>query len=513
MKKEIIPDKALELCPEELPEGLIPWIRREIIDMDNTLLYKRGNVRGLCYICGKKVRATTHKFYQNAYVECPNCGNSVRGVLETSRTFLADYVDNIAAAQMGKDGKTIFIRQWHVLRDPEARFEQTERWLQEIARYAIRGELVAKWQREVKDNWFGGVYRYPLKCWERNSQYSRIYDGGYTFYMPSVAPAVAGTPLQYKAIEKYAAETRNSNVIRYMIDAARYPVLEFFVKNGYTGVMYQRCNICGADKEGINSIRWQRKKLQECFRFPVRLLKLKEPAQWTLSDFAKLNSLWEYHKKGELEEKDIARMMQFNINYKAIKPAIQHAPLNKLIKYLAGQKKNHPYNLENDYNDYLRECQQLNLDLKDKQVLFPPDLRAAHRRTSEMVRFEKNRADQEKFAKAVEELTKYAWNKGGFIIRAAQTQEELRDEGAALHHCVAGYAKSMADGNTAIFFIRRVEDADTPFYTLELREGKVIQCRTVNNISYQLNPEVTAFVDKWIKNVVSKGGVKKKKAA
>ena len=56
MKKEIIPDEALELCPEELPDGLISWVRREIIDMDNTLLYKRGNVRGLCYICGKKVK-------------------------------------------------------------------------------------------------------------------------------------------------------------------------------------------------------------------------------------------------------------------------------------------------------------------------------------------------------------------------------------------------------------------------------------------------------------------------
>ena len=513
MKKEIIPDKALELCPEELPEGLIPWIRREIIDMDNTLLYKRGNVRGLCYICGKEVRATTNKFYQNAYVECPNCGNSVRGVLETSRTFLADYVDNIAAAQMGKDGKTIFIRQWHVLRDPEARFEQTERWLQEIARYAIRGELVAKWQREVKDNWYGGVNRYPLTHWERNSQYSRIYDGGYTFYMPSVAPAVAGTPLQYKAVEKYAAETRNSNVIRYMIDAARYPVLEFFVKNGYTGVMYQRCNICGADKEGINSIRWQRKKLQECFRFPVRLLKLKEPAVWQLRDFKKLNDLWECHRRGGLEEKDIGRLMETGIDFKCIIAATPYASVAKILKYLEVQQQARRYHVEADYRDYLAECQQLGLDLSDKQVLFPRDLMEAHRRTTAQINFEKNKADQEKFIKAVETLAKYTWSKDGFIIRAAQTQEELRDEGATLHHCVAGYAKRMAAGETAIFFIRLAEEPDTPYYTLELKNKQVIQCRTDHNKSYEQDPAVKAFVDQWLKGVVTKGGVKKKKAA
>ena len=58
-----------------------------------------------------------------------SCGSKVWCVLEDGANWKADYVDNIAAAQMGKDGKTVFIRQWHVVRDPEARFQQTERWL------------------------------------------------------------------------------------------------------------------------------------------------------------------------------------------------------------------------------------------------------------------------------------------------------------------------------------------------------------------------------------------------
>lgn len=230
MKKEIIPDEALALCPDEYPEGLIPWIRREIIDKDNTLVYKRGNVRGLCYTCGRKVISSGERFKQNHYATCPDCGSHVICVLETGSSWKADYVDNIAAAQMGEDGKTIFIRQWHVRRDPEARYAQVEHWLQEIVRYAIRGESIAKWQKEIKESWYMQVRRYPIDRWKRVNNYSRIYDGGYTFYMPSIAPAVAGTPLQYKAIERYAAEVRNPNVIRYMIDAARYPVLEFLLK-------------------------------------------------------------------------------------------------------------------------------------------------------------------------------------------------------------------------------------------------------------------------------------------
>jgi len=40
--------------------------------------------------------------------------------------------------------------------------------------------------------------------------------------------------------------------------------------------------------------------------------------------------------------------------------------------------------------------------LHEREILFPKDLTAAHNRTMEQVKFEKNKADQEKFQKAVE---------------------------------------------------------------------------------------------------------------
>ena len=277
--------------------------------------------------------------------------------------------------------------------------------------------------------------------------------------------------------------------------------------------MCQQCQIGGAGKEGMNAIRWQRKKLQECFHFPLRLLKLKEPATWRLGDFKKLNDLWECHLRGALEERDIGRLINTETDFKCILAAAQYAPVAKILKYLEVQQQARRYRVEADYRDYLAECRQLGLDLSDKQVLFPRDLMEAHQRTTAQISFEKNKADQEKFIKAVEALAKYAWQKNGFIIRAAHSQEELRDEGAALHHCVGGYAKRMADGETAIFFIRRAEEPDAPYYTLELRNKRVIQCRTDHNKSYEQDPAVKAFVDQWLKDVVARGGVKKKKKA
>ena len=161
----------------------------------------------------------------------------------------------------------------------------------------------------------------------------------------------------------------------------------------------------------------------------------------------------------------------------------------------------------------MQECEQLHLDLHDKEILFPKDLTAAHNRTMEQVKFEKNKADQEKFQKAVEKLEKFAWGEGEFFIRPAREQMELTAEGKALHHCVGGYIRDMAEEKTAIFFLRKANEPDKPFYTLELQKKRVIQCRTEHNASYDRNPDVKNFVDMWMEKVVKKGGKKKAKEA
>lgn len=71
----------------------------------------------------------------------------------------------------------------------------------------------------------------------------------------------------------------------------------------------------------------------------------------------------------------------------------------------------------------------------------------------------------------------------------------------------------MAKGRTVILFLRRETEPDKPFYTLEWKEGRVIQCRTRNNKSYAADPEVRAFVERWAERVTKLGRKKSGKAA
>lgn len=520
-KRGELMDEDYRLCPEALPEGLIDYIRREVLPEDRVIIYKRGNVNGICTVCGTQVHARGRRFTQSAYATCPNCGARVICVLEDGCAFAANYIENIVAVQKGTDGETVFFRQWLLHRDNSARWEHIEDFLQETVRYAIRGNKTAKWQKQGKESYYMRTERYELDEWTR-WQDNRIYDGSYFFYPTGIEEALSGTAMQYADLEGYLEERgHNKNPIYFLEYHARYPVIEFLWKAGYRNIVHNR--IFGMDRENRNAILWERKKLKECFKFPLRILKLMPPEEWSLNDIQRVNDLWEKYG-GKVTDTEIRLVLQSKVDIQLWSRATTYANAGRILKYIKNQtdkrKEKNPDKRsisQNDtaqaYRDYLQECEQLHLDLHDKEILFPKDLTAAHNRTMEQVKFEKNKADQEKFQKAVEKLEKFAWGEGEFFIRPAREQMELTAEGKALHHCVGGYIKRMAEGETAIFFLRKASEPDKPFYTLELQKKRVIQCRTEHNASYDRNPDVKNFVDMWMEKVVKKGGKKKAKEA
>lgn len=134
----------------------------------------------------------------------------------------------------------------------------------------------------------------------------------------------------------------------------------------------------------------------------------------------------------------------------------------------------------------------------EKSVLYPKDLVSAHDRMILQVKEKEDEALNAKIAQRLPELEKrcYESESLGLMIRPAATQGELIKEGKYLHHCVGGYAKSHAEGKTSIYFIRRIEAPDVPFYTLEYRGGKVAQNRGDHNCAE--TTEVVAFKEEWL---------------
>ena len=89
------------------------------------------------------------------------------------------------------------------------------------------------------------------------------------------------------------------------------------------------------------------------------------------------------------------------------------------------------------------------------------------------------------------------------MIVPCRKEEELRVEGKRLHHCVASYAEAHASGRSNIFFIRKIDEPDKPFFTLELKNGDgklyVNQNRGKNICSR--TEIVVEFEKKWLEHI------------
>ena len=151
-----------------------------------------------------------------------------------------------------------------------------------------------------------------------------------------------------------------------------------------------------------------------------------------------------------------------------------------------------------DYDDYLGFCEQLQYDMKNDFVLCPKNLKEAHDQASSLVRLENVKQYDAQIASAQKELKRrYQFESEGLVVLPPQSAREIVVEGQKLHHCVGGYAERAAKRECTILFIRKEEQKSKPFYTVEIRNDRIIQVRGFSNCAP--TPEVKAFLNAWEK--------------
>lgn len=173
----------------------------------------------------------------------------------------------------------------------------------------------------------------------------------------------------------------------------------------------------------------------------------------------------------------------------------------RALRYIEKQNKKYPKQrmaTVTEFADYLDMMKKLGEDLDDERIKYPQNLIRAHDTANERIVYKKNAKFREMFKRRTEELEKYVYESGDFIIRPAKSQAELIAEGKNLNHCVAGYAKSHAEGKTAIFFIRFRNSPDSSYYTLEFNEERteVLQNRGLRNC--ERTDAIRTFEQEWL---------------
>ena len=130
------------------------------------------------------------------------------------------------------------------------------------------------------------------------------------------------------------------------------------------------------------------------------------------------------------------------------------------------------------YLDYLEMRRKLGYDMANSVYLFPKSLGNAHAKMVE-------ESSKDGYDKRIQEVNgryqmirkgyrrlrrKFCYEDQEFLIRPAKDAGEIVMEGRILHHCVGGdtYLARHDSGQSTILFLRRREEPDIPYITVEI---------------------------------------------
>lgn len=218
--------------------------------------------------------------------------------------------------------------------------------------------------------------------------------------------------------------------------------------------------------------------------------------------------LVEFRKNIEWIRKYKIKHMPEYIRYKTLIEC-NIKPTQKLMDYLEKQCEKNKENLYyatgryvpyyindaiNLYIDYIKMGRELAM-IMNSVNRYPIDLKKAHDELNKKIVVFRNEKKDEKILSNSRQYDKYIHFNDNYLICPCRNSGELINESNVLNHCVKQYIDRVYNNQTEIFFIRKIENPNMPYVTLELQRKEVKQCYGKNN--YIPDDDVKEFVKDW----------------
>lgn len=151
------------------------------------------------------------------------------------------------------------------------------------------------------------------------------------------------------------------------------------------------------------------------------------------------------------------------------------------------------------YNDYISIVSQLgdtahfSADFETKE-----DIDTMHDLVMDVYNSKILEINEKKFAKEIKKCNKWTYTGKDFAVIAPKVAEDIAVEGIILHHCVKGYIGKVSDGETNIMFIRKSNELDKPFFTVEITNNATIQqVHGFGNRNANTEDGLLDFIKEW----------------
>lgn len=466
--------------------------------------------------CGKREIGFSddygNEYFSKSKYECPFCGatGTVRHCSEVSK--YKTCIDAICV------GRCYSIEDYAVFATHCVEKEVDKQGLISFRSYGLRAYAVYDGKLYMAvgfQQWFQSVSVFQNWALRKRAAFP---DLRLSYMFPIPAGLFDGTETENSHLDRYVADSEDLSRYYphvYLALWCRYRNIENLVMSGCTAILN---SLIDAHSERsyyrnakfhltLSEIDFRKKRPHEMLRVDKPMFCRMKSEKWDYKEY-QVYSLF-YARGIRLEQKQLDQLLKSDCTVNDFRDQFKRG-LNpfKIVRYLESEKAKQKrrngftvvgYSYLTDYWRLVELCgEELTADR-----LFPKDLVRAHDRQNKRYQAAKDELLNSRIAERGVTLNQLSFEDAelGYLIRPCMNHGELINEGKLLHHCVAGYAESVASGKTSIFFIRKTAEADQPFYTLELDPEKreVRQNRGLRNCDR--TPEVVKFEQEWLEYI------------
>ena len=188
---------------------------------------------------------------------------------------------------------------------------------------------------------------------------------------------------------------------------------------------------------------------------------------------------------------------------KLMSTGVYNSNFTDLLNFLLNESINYgkfclPVRESGELNDYIQIAMGMReYDSTVKFEKFPRNIQKAHNviQQNNMII---SRPRPEEFAAAVAKQAFLNDEKDEeYVFMVPRNEMDLLNEGNVLHHCVASYRDRIIDMGTQVVLMRKKDDPETPFVTIEYEHGMAVQIRTMFNLDVE-DADVLAAVNRYL---------------
>lgn len=503
LKEQAPWDADMKLIPDILP-GFKHWATHDATN-EHYIFYtyeRKGAKEGYCSYCDKYVPIINPK--HNKVTICPCCKKNVTFKADSRIQRLERNEYFAECIQKIKDG--FVIRNFRVNCNYRNTTPENPRiYLSEEERYLVFKNGKVKhysweWYKRQKMRWVFSNNGYYSSYWR--DKRTRLY----TRNLKSLKKGV----LKTSAIDLWDKLPCSSS--EYLYAEGRNPAIEKLARIGMFKQAEEMIDTSASSLINIKETELYKMLKIDKARFK-RWKKMRgniRTLQW-LQHEKLADTVWSDEMIKNFVKADFHPVKSFEF----INMPLHYKKIWNYLKKQSVLSKDTIRQVQVTWRDYVNMAKKANWNVTTDQILYPKNLKEAHGKVILCLQGESMKKQAEDLEKkwpkvnaVLPGIKKFEYASGKYMIVTPDEILDIVKEGTALSHCVHTcdfYFDRIQKHETYLFFLRKAEAPDVPWYTLEVEpSGNIRQKRTTGDNQNKDFEEAVEFLKEWQKVFVSR---------